>query len=50
MCHMQLQFISGSGLWPFSSVFMIILCNLSCTPHNSLIVHDIFMEFYRNVY
>ena len=40
-----------SELWPFDSVFMLILCNLhSCTLHNSLTVHEISMEFYRNVY
>ena len=38
-----------SELWPFNC-FILIFCNLhSCTLHNSLTVHDIFMQFYRNV-
>ena len=44
-----------SELWPlvvFSFYFFLfILCNFhSCTPPNSLIIWDIFMKFYRNVY
>ena len=51
MCHIQLQFIFCSELGPFNCVLLLILCNLhSCTPHNSLTVHNIFIEFYRNVY
>ena len=39
-----------SELWSFDC-FMLILCNLhSCTLHNSLTIHDIFMQFYRNVF
>ena len=37
-----------SELWPFDCIFMLILCNLhSYTPHNSLTVRDIFIQFYR---
>ena len=32
-------------------LFLLILCNShSCTSHNSVIVWDIFMKLYRNVY
>ena len=42
---------SVSELWPSDCVFMLILCNLhSCTLHNSITGHDIFMQFYRSVY
>ena len=40
-----------SELWPFDCLFLLILCNFhSCTPHNSVTVRDIFMQFYTNVY
>ena len=42
-----------SELWNFDCVCicMVIWSNLhSCTLHNSHTVHDIFMQFYRNVY
>ena len=48
ICHVQLQLVSLSA--PFDFVCMLVVCNLhSCMPHTSLIVHDVFMQFYRKV-
>ena len=48
MCPVQLRLISVSELWLFDFVFNLILCNLHSS--NSPTVHDIIMQFYRNVY
>ena len=51
ICHIQLQLISVLELWPFDFVCMLALCNLnSGTPHNLLIVQDVFLQFYLKVY
>ena len=42
------SFLSYSPLIVF---YVVLFCNLhSCTPHKSLTVHDIFIQFNRNVY
>ena len=53
MCHIQLLLIPSSLFLSYGPliVFYVYFFNLhSCTPHNSLTVRDIFMQFYRNVY
>ena len=50
ICRVQLSATSVSESWHIDCICMLILCYLlSCTPHNSLTVHDIFMQFYRNI-
>ena len=51
MCCVQLWFISLSSFQSYdpSLCFMLNLCNAhSCTLHNSLIAHDIFMQRFRS--
>ena len=54
MCGVQLQLLFLSLFQSYDPLIVfqcLFLCNLqSCTLHNTLTVHDIFMQFYKNVY